>query len=306
MPLPWSSATDIAYTLGTMDCFVIMPFATTFDDVYAVIKSSVEAALPAENIRCYRLDENLHAGRITDELLAAIRRATFCVADSTDSNANVMWEIGYAMALKKPVIFLHEKSSQIPFDTQDMRAIRYDRNALNKTLRQPLQNATAATISHYKLPTVNTPTAVAPAMARTYSITGSMEANPVIVESRLGSALAPYLGQDVTWLCGSNGVVDEVAIEYLGSRGEKVEAFGYHRFDVSDNARKLLAKYGFSFYDAEVVPLPDGIDAPSIRDRLFLTKASLHFLVWNGRSTGVAELKSFFDARKVGYQIVFT
>lgn len=289
-----------------MDCFVIMPFAAAFDDVYEVIKSSVETALPAENIRCYRLDENLHAGRITDELLSSIRRATFCVADSTESNANVMWEIGFAMALKKPVIFLHQKSSQIPFDIQDMRAIRYERDSLRKTLQQPLRSATAATISHYKLPTLNTPTAVAPALAKTFSITGSMEADPVVVESRLASALGPYVGQEVIWLCGSNGVVDEVAIEYLGSRGEKVEAFGYHRFDVSDTARKLLAEYGFPFYDAEVVPLPAGIDAPSSRDRLFLTKASLHFLVWNGHSTGVAQLKKFFDARKVGYQIVFT
>ncbi len=289
-----------------MECFVIMPFAATFDDVYTVIKSSVETALPAESIRCYRLDENAHAGRITDELLSAIRKATFCVADSTESNANVMWEIGFAMALKKPVIFLHQKSSQIPFDIQDMRAIRYERDALGKTLQQPLQNATAATISHYKLPTVNTPTAAAPAMARTYSITGSMEADPVVAESRLASALAPHLGQDVIWLCGSNGVVDEVAIEYLGSRGEKVEAFGYHRFDVSDTARELLKKYKFPFYDAEVVPLPAGITAPSTRDRLFLTKASLHFLVWNGHSSGVAELKKFFDSRKVSYQIVYT
>ena len=183
-----------------MECFVIMPFASSFDDVYSVIKGSVETALPAENIRCYRLDENLHAGRITDELLLTIRKATFWIADSTESNANVMWEIGFAMALKKPVIFLHQKSSQIPFDIQDMRAIRYERDSLSKTLQRPLQNATAATISHYKLPAVKHPTATAPALARTYSITGSMEADPVVAESRLASALSPYLGQDVIWL----------------------------------------------------------------------------------------------------------
>ena len=289
-----------------MECFVIMPFASSFDDVYTVIKSSVETALPAENIRCYRLDEHLHAGRITDELLSAIRSATFCVADSTGSNANVMWEIGFAMGLKKPVIFVHQKGSQIPFDIQDMRVIRYGRKSLDKTLQQSLQNATAATISHYKLPTVNSPTVTAPSLARTYSITGSMEADPIVAESRLASAVSPYLGQGVVWLCGSKGVVDEVAIEYLGSKGEKVEAFGYHRLDASDTARKLLSKYGFPFYDAEAVPLPVGIDAPSNRDRLFLTKASLHFLVWNGYSSGIAEQKKFFDSRKVSYQIVFT
>ncbi len=283
-----------------------MPFAKIFDDVYNVIKGSVESSLPAENIKCYRIDENSHAGKISDELVSAIRKATFCVADSTGSNANVMWEIGFAMALKKPVIFLHQKDSPVPFDIRDMRSIHYDRYSLEETLREALKKATQDTISHYKLPTLNTPTASSPTMAKIYSITGSMEADSIVVESRLASALDPYLGQGVIWLCGSNGVVDEVAINYLGSHGEKVEAFGYNRFDVSDAARKLLSKYSFPFYDAEVVPLPAGIGAPSNRDKLFLTKASFHFLVWNGHSSGVAELKRFFDFRKVGYQILFT
>jgi len=60
-----------------------MPFAAVFDDVCAIIKSSVETALPRENIRYYRLDENMRTPEI-DELWSAIRRATFCVADSTD------------------------------------------------------------------------------------------------------------------------------------------------------------------------------------------------------------------------------
>ncbi len=33
-----------------MECFVIMPFPAAFDDVYAVIKSSVETALPARGL----------------------------------------------------------------------------------------------------------------------------------------------------------------------------------------------------------------------------------------------------------------
>ena len=39
-----------------MNCFVIMPFAEDFDDVYGVIKQAVESAT-ANNGRCFRLDE---------------------------------------------------------------------------------------------------------------------------------------------------------------------------------------------------------------------------------------------------------
>lgn len=288
-----------------MDCFVIMPFAQEFDDVYDVIKSSVESAIPGENIRCFRLDDERHAGAITDELLSAIRGAALCVADSTGSNPNVMWEIGFAMALKKPVVFLHRKDSTMPFDIQHMRSIRYVAGSLSRTLERPLREATAATISHYKLATVSTRPVAPAVLARTFSITGSMNADLHIVESRLRAALDPYLGKDITWMCGSNGVVDEVALDYLGSNGEKVECFGYTKYDTSDNTNTLLDKYGFPFYDASEFQIPDGIEGPSMRDKLFLTKASFHFLIWNGRSSGCAELKKFFDTKKVSYQTVF-
>ena len=49
-----------------MNCFVIMPFAADFDDVYAVIKATVETAAVDIEGRCFRLDESRPAGRITD------------------------------------------------------------------------------------------------------------------------------------------------------------------------------------------------------------------------------------------------
>jgi nucleoside 2-deoxyribosyltransferase len=87
-----------------MNCFVIMPFAREFDDVYATIQSAVERACKDNSLLCFRLDENRQAGRITARLVQEIESASLCIADLTGSKPNIMWEVGYAMALRKPTI----------------------------------------------------------------------------------------------------------------------------------------------------------------------------------------------------------
>lgn len=290
-----------------MECFIITPFSSEFDDVSKVIKESVEGSIEGEVIKCYRLDDHYHAGHITEELLSAIRSATFCIADISQLNPNVMWEIGYAMALNKPIIFIYQKETAIPFDIRDMRSIPYDRFSMSKTLAKPLKKACSATIAHYDLPIISTPPLSSiPSLAKTFSITGSMNARGSIVKSRLETALSHYLGKNINWLCGSNGVVDETVIDFLGSAGENVETFGYHRLDISSAAQKLLSKYNIPFFDASAYPIPAGVQGPSERDKIFLTKASFHFLIWNGQSEGIKDLKKFYDDNMVNYQIIFT
>lgn len=124
-----------------MNCFVIMPFATDFDDVYAIIKSTVENASTDVKGRCFRLDDSRPAGRITDRLLTELRSATFCIADLTENKPNVMWELGFAMALEKPVIIVTQSVATLPFDIKDMQSIEYSRTRLNATLGVPLKQS---------------------------------------------------------------------------------------------------------------------------------------------------------------------
>ena len=98
-----------------------MPFDAAFDDVYAAIKAPVERAGRDQHLRCFRLDENRPAGRITDRLLSELRRAAICIADLTGCRPNVMWEVGYAMALHKPLIIVTQQIDEMPFDLKDRR-----------------------------------------------------------------------------------------------------------------------------------------------------------------------------------------
>jgi len=79
-----------------MKAFVIMPFKNDFNDVYFFIKEAVKNSVPGEKIECFRLDEKKAAGKITDDLINSIETSTFCIADLTGNNPNVMWEGNYS------------------------------------------------------------------------------------------------------------------------------------------------------------------------------------------------------------------
>jgi nucleoside 2-deoxyribosyltransferase len=128
-----------------LNCFVIMPFSQDFDDVYEMIKNKVNSAVSPHGGVCFRLDEARPAGRITDRLSREIQAASICIADVTGNTPNVMWEVGYAMALKKPIIILTQNLNELPFDIRDLQSLEYRRNQLANTLR-PLTDMVIDTI----------------------------------------------------------------------------------------------------------------------------------------------------------------
>ncbi len=133
-----------------MECFVMMPFAANFDDVYATIAAAVTSSVSRGTLACSRLDEIKSAGRISHDLFMKIRESTLCIADVTGSNPNVMWEIGYAMALQKPLILITQDVDIVPFDLTDWRTISYDRQSLKKSLESQLVPAVQDTLTKYE------------------------------------------------------------------------------------------------------------------------------------------------------------
>ena len=130
-----------------MNCFVIMPFATDFDDVYDAIKVAVEEQVGATKWRCIRLDDRQPAGRLTERLVQELRTASLCIADLTGNRPNVLWETGFAMALGCPCILITQNRSDIPLDIRDMQTLQYLRSSIGKTLRKPLEKSVADTLS---------------------------------------------------------------------------------------------------------------------------------------------------------------
>jgi hypothetical protein len=104
-------------------CFVMMPFGGRFDEIY---RNLVIPAVVRQGLSALRADEMAGPGFIVEQIRAAIQQARLCIADVTGNNANVLYEIGLAHAMNKPLILLAERGSKLPFDVAHERIILYD------------------------------------------------------------------------------------------------------------------------------------------------------------------------------------
>ncbi len=95
--------------------FVLMPFDSSFDDIY---KFGIKGAAQDAGAYAERIDEQIFTEGILDRVFNQINKADVIVADMTGRNANVFYEVGYAHALGKIVLLLTQDVSDIPFDLQ--------------------------------------------------------------------------------------------------------------------------------------------------------------------------------------------
>lgn len=138
--------------------FVLMPFEEKFNDIYKFgIKGS------AEEVGAYaeRVDEQIFTEGILDRIFNQINKADVIVADMTDRNPNVFYEVGYAHAIEKIVLLVTQKSEDIPFDLKHRQHIVYEGKieklrkeltkklkwAINESKRQSIKNVEAEYLS---------------------------------------------------------------------------------------------------------------------------------------------------------------
>ena len=103
--------------------FVIMPFDAEARPVY---EDFIQPTLDSVGFDVSRADDLLNQRNILRDILSSIASADLLVADLTDSNPNVYYELGLAHALRKPVILLGQDIEEIPFDIRSYRLILYD------------------------------------------------------------------------------------------------------------------------------------------------------------------------------------
>jgi len=127
-------------------CFVIMPYADAFDDVFAAMRLAIQDARTTPKVECLRLDQDQVAGRIVGRLERELRACDLCIADLTGVRPNILWEVGFAMALHKPVLLVSQGEVALPFDLHDMQHLRYEKDRLRKTLSEPLQTCIEHTV----------------------------------------------------------------------------------------------------------------------------------------------------------------
>ena len=105
-----------------LSVFVIMPFRPEFNDVW---KGGIQKAARAEGFKAIRVDMVNRSTNITDDIVDSINKCRLAIVDVTDNNPNVMFELGYTLAKKKPNIIISQSADYLPFDIRNIRTIIY-------------------------------------------------------------------------------------------------------------------------------------------------------------------------------------
>lgn len=107
-------------------CFVLMPFSTDWSQ--RVYENLFRPAVEEAGYQCKRADES--GGQIVAESIwTDINQAGLIVADLTNKNENVMYEIGIAHTVGKPVVLLSQDEIDPPFDIGHHRVHVYEDNS---------------------------------------------------------------------------------------------------------------------------------------------------------------------------------
>jgi hypothetical protein len=115
-------------------CFIICPIgkpdSETRERADIVLKTLLEPAVSELGLEAVRADHIELPGLITKHVIDYLYEAPLVIADLTDANPNVFYELGIRHALGKPAIHIIDANGSLPFDLQGMRTIIFDYKSL--------------------------------------------------------------------------------------------------------------------------------------------------------------------------------
>lgn len=75
---------------------------------------------------CVRVDKEEFSGDIVEEIKRLISSSAAVIVDLSENRPNVLYEAGFAHALKKPVVHLSSTAlTELPFDVRNWNTIPY-------------------------------------------------------------------------------------------------------------------------------------------------------------------------------------
>lgn len=117
------------------DCFVIAPIGEVESDTRKrsdqILKHVISPALKECGYKATRADQISEPGMITSQVIQRIVDDPLVVADLTERNPNVFYELAIRHAIRKPLVQIIKKGEQIPFDVAGTRTIHVDHHDLD-------------------------------------------------------------------------------------------------------------------------------------------------------------------------------
>lgn len=116
-------------------CFVISPIGDPDSETRKrsdqVLKHVVRPAVTSCGYKAVRADEIDKPGMITSQVIQHVVNDDLVVADLTERNPNVFYELAIRHALRKPLVQIIRKGEAIPFDVAGTRTIYVDHKDLD-------------------------------------------------------------------------------------------------------------------------------------------------------------------------------
>ncbi|KYK30240.1 MAG: hypothetical protein AYK19_04680 [Theionarchaea archaeon DG-70-1] len=134
-------------------CFVLMPFREPFNSYYEQI---ITKAIVNSGLLPLRSDEIFGTKSIVEDIYYYIKKSIVVIAELTTKNPNVLYELGLAHAIGKPVILITQNIDDVPFDLKHLRCIVYNTispiwaNELQANIEKAIQ-ATIADVENKNL-----------------------------------------------------------------------------------------------------------------------------------------------------------
>jgi hypothetical protein len=118
-------------------CFVIAPIGDENSDTWRrnemVFQNVIKPAARKCGYSAVRSMDITQAGLITNEIIRHIVSDPLVIADLTDGNPNVFYELGLRHAVRKPVVQIVLRGQKIPFNVMDTRTISFDIDEIHST-----------------------------------------------------------------------------------------------------------------------------------------------------------------------------
>ena len=116
-------------------CFVISPIGDpgtpTRKRADQVLKHVIRPAAEQCGYHAQRSDDISQPGIITNQVIQNLLEAPLVIADLTERNPNVFYEVAIRHLVRKPLVQMIEVTEQIPFDLAASRMIKIDHKDLD-------------------------------------------------------------------------------------------------------------------------------------------------------------------------------
>lgn len=111
-------------------CFIIAPLGTEGSEIREnsnlLLELLIRPACEENGYEVLRIDSVYSTGSITQEIIKFILDSDLVIADLTNANPNVMYELGVRHSSGRPALIMAHRGENLPFDISSYRSLFYD------------------------------------------------------------------------------------------------------------------------------------------------------------------------------------